>query len=213
MAATAPATAPSRPRRARPAPQPAPRRRPAPRPEVAKRAARPRGAAFLDRLLRGRAWVWLIGTLLAGIVFLNVALLELSNGIARTTRDAAALGEENARLRLEAARLGSSERIQRAARARGLVMPAPGDVRYLRPGPDDGRLAARRITEPAPAVPVVDGPAVTGVAPATDPGEGIAIEETPTVAAPAAAGAPVPTGEGAAPLPTETAATDSPAAP
>ena len=179
MASAAPATAPARPRRTRPAPSRTPatrpkppptRRRPAARPESAKRATRPRGATFLDRLLRGRAWVWLIGTLLAGIVFLNVALLELNDGIARTTRAATALGHENARLRLEAARLGSSERIQRAARARGLVMPAPGDVRYLSPGPDDGRLAARRITEPASAAVVADEaaePAPVAYAPTT----------------------------------------------
>ncbi len=203
MAAAAPATAPARPRRARPAPPSAPRTRPAPPParrrpaarrESARRAPRPRGAAFLDRLLRGRAWVWLIGTLLAGIVFLNVALLELNDGIARTTRAATALGHENARLRLEAARLGSSERIQRAAREQGLVMPAPGDVRYLTPGPSDGRLAARRITEPAPATPVaaepapiVDEAAAGGIVPTALADEAVAPEATgaPSADAPA----------------------------
>ncbi len=174
MAAAVPVTAPARPQRARPAPapgkRPAPppaRRRPVARPGSANREARPRGAAFLDRLLRGRAWVWLIGTLLAGIVFLNVALLELNDGIARTTRAATVLGQENARLRLEAARLGSSERIQRAARAQGLMMPAPGEVRYLKPGPDDGRLAARRITEPDPVAPIADETAAAPVPPAS----------------------------------------------
>jgi len=138
--------------------------------------------------------VWLIGTLLAGIVFLNVALLELNDGIARTTRAATALGHENARLRLEAARLGSSERIQRAARARGLVMPPPGDVRYLSPGPDDGRLAARRITEPAPVaaavvdeaagpVPIVDETTAVDAATAPAADEPIAAEEPTAPAA------------------------------
>src|SRR5689334_23426322 len=37
---------------------------------------------LLDRLLRGRAWVLLIGTLLVGIVFFNVDVLRLNRSIA-----------------------------------------------------------------------------------------------------------------------------------
>lgn len=86
---------------------------------------------MLDRLLRGRAWVACVGLLLAGIVFLNVSLLEVNGGIANVNERATALKRQNAALRLEVARLVSSERIERAAVAQGFVMPAPGDVAYV----------------------------------------------------------------------------------
>ena len=146
-AASAPATAPTR---GAPTRRRSPSRRPA---QPARRAApaQPRGAVLLDRLVRGRAWVGFIGALLAGIVFLNVTVLELNGGIARTSREAGALARENARLRVQVARLGSTERIQAAAARRGFVMPAPGDVRYLTRRPREDALAAvRMMTEPRP---------------------------------------------------------------
>jgi hypothetical protein len=116
-------------------------------------AAAPRGALVLDRLLRGRAWVACVGVLLAGIVFLNVSVLELGEGIARTSESVNELQRDNIALRKKYARLASSERIQSAAAKRGLVLPAPGRVRYLRSRPAaDGRRAAKTITKPKPQV-------------------------------------------------------------
>jgi cell division protein FtsL len=124
------------------------------------RALRARGSRALDALLAGQGWIVVIGVLLAGIVFVNVYLLELNRDIAATYERAAAVKRENARLRLEVARLGSSERIQEAAAALGLVLPAPGEVRYLKANPKlDGRRAAKRVEPPglvetpAPVVP------------------------------------------------------------
>src|SRR5918996_930580 len=37
----------------------------------------------VDGLLRGRAWIWLIGVLLGGIVAMQVSLLKLNAGISR----------------------------------------------------------------------------------------------------------------------------------
>jgi cell division protein FtsL len=159
---TAPRRAPSTPRRG--TTRPAPRRRIQPRPvarraKIAARLAAIPQSPFVDRLLTGRAWIVLLAVLLAGIVFANVALLEMNAGIARTTEQVAVLKRENSRLRLEAARLGSSERIQRAAADLGLVLPAPGEVRYLEAGPEDPALALKKMTEPA-ALPVVAPPPV-----------------------------------------------------
>jgi cell division protein FtsL len=148
------------------------------RAKVAARLAAIPQSPFVDRLLTGRAWIVLLAVLLAGIVFANVALLEMNAGIARTTEEVATLKRENSRLRLKAARLGSSERIQRAAADLGLVLPAPGDVRYLEARPDqDPALALKRMSEPdpvpvvapvpvdpAPLVPVAEAPPTT-----TDP--------------------------------------------
>jgi cell division protein FtsL len=136
------------------------------------RALRARGARTLDALLAGQGWIAVIGVLLAGIVFVNVYLLQLNRDIAATSEKAAAVKRENARLRLDVARLGSSERIQEAAAALGLVLPAPGEVRYLRADPKvDGRRAARRVEPPglveAPAPVAAEPIAPEPVAPVT----------------------------------------------
>jgi len=126
---------------------------------------RGRFGAVLDTLLRGQGWIGLIFVLLAGIVFFNVDLLQLNREIASTTERASEVGRTNARLRLELARLGSSERIQRAAASRGLVLPAPGEVRYLQANPgSDARNAAQRIREPgdSPAPPATSPQAPEG---------------------------------------------------
>jgi cell division protein FtsL len=84
--------------------------------------------------------------LLAGIVFLNVTLLRINREIAASAAKSRAVKLENAQLRTNIARLGSSERIQRVAAQRGLVLPAPGEVRYLKSSPrPDARNAAARL--------------------------------------------------------------------
>ncbi len=98
------------------------------------RALRSRTGGVLDALLSGRAWIVLIGVLLVGIVFFNVDLLRMNREIAITAEKSSSLKRDNARLRQEAALLGSSERIQEAAGRLGLVLPAAGR-RALPQGP------------------------------------------------------------------------------
>lgn len=148
------------PARTRPTRRPAPqRRRSGAVTRPATRVAVPRfdGIAVLDRLLRGPAYIALVGILLAGIVFFNVDVLELNHGIARTDTRSSQLKRENAALTLKLAKLGSSERIQRMALDQGLVLPQPGDVRYLRADRGDAERALRVMTAPDPssAAPVV----------------------------------------------------------
>lgn len=161
--------------RPRPDARPAPARRGASAPPRRDGAPPARAARIplIDRLLRGRAWVVCVGALLAGIVFLNVSLLELNGGIARVDARAAALKRENAELRSRVAELGSSERIQQAALARGFALPAPGDVRYLKAREGaDGRRAARLLASaaPDPAPPAVPAGHLAGGA-AAAPGQ------------------------------------------
>jgi len=137
-------------------------------------------APVVDRSLRGRAWVALVGLLLTGVVFLNVSLLELNSGIARTDARAADLRRENAVLRMRVARLGSSERIQRAAAGRGFVPARPGQVGYLRPHKGDAARAARALEN------------WRASEPARPPGSGGGAAETPSVTGDAAS----PTGTG-----------------
>ena len=108
------------------------------------RALRARTSGVLDALLAGRGWIVLVGVLLVGIVFFNVDLLRMNREIALTAEKSTALKRDNARLRQEAALLGSSERIRDAAAELGLVLPGAGDVRYLKAHPEfDARKAAR----------------------------------------------------------------------
>jgi cell division protein FtsL len=169
----------------------------------------------LDALLHGQGWIALVGVLLAGIVFFNVYLLQLNRDIAATSERAAAVKRENARLRLDVARLGSSERIQLAAAEQGLVLPAPGEVRYLRANPAvDGRRAAKRVeppglaVAPAPLAPEPVAPAPVAADPAAPPLTTAPATEAPATQEPVAE-------EQTTPAPTDTAAapTDTTAPP
>src|ERR671911_1657543 len=105
---------------------------------------------LVDRLLRGRAWIWLIGIMLGGIVAMQVSLLKLNSGISRAVTAAGTLERVNADLETEVARLSSGARIQTAAAEEGMVAPPAGDVGFLtaRPGADP-RLAAERMQSPS----------------------------------------------------------------
>ena len=179
---------------------------------------------IVDRLLRGRAWVWVIGILLGGIVFMQVTLLKLNTGISNAVTTAATLERVNADLETEVAKLSSGERIQATAAEQDMVAPPAGDVGYLtaRPGRDPG-LAVQRMQSPsddAKQVMANGGRAPAELAPSTvtqavpDPAA-TAPTPTATVApAPTVTPAPVPTAT-PDPLPpaatgTETGATTAP---
>ncbi|HET8953268.1 MAG TPA: hypothetical protein VFN44_22290 [Solirubrobacteraceae bacterium] len=151
---------------------------------------------MVDRLLRGRVWIWLIGLMLGGIVAMQVSLLKLNAGISNAVETSSTLERVNADLETEVARLSSGERIQRAAADEGMVAPPAGDVGFLtaRPGADAG-LAVKRMQSPSAEAKQVM--ASGGKAPATlMPGT-----VTPIVPDPATAAAPVVT-----PAPTATVA-------
>jgi cell division protein FtsL len=163
-AAAAPARAP----RHRPAPRRAtpPRRRSGPVKAPVPRTLRSRLAGIADALLHGRGWIALVAVLLVGIVFFNVDLLQMNRDIAQTATKAAAVKRDNAALRLRVARLASTERVQRAAQQRGLVLPQPGDIHYLRARRlADARGAARRLAAWAKG----DAPAVATPQPQPQP--------------------------------------------
>jgi hypothetical protein len=54
---------------------------------------------LLDRLVRGRGWIAIVGVGLIGIVFLQVSLLNLNAGISRAVAAAETLERQNAMLR------------------------------------------------------------------------------------------------------------------
>jgi len=173
--------------------------RPQARPAAARRPALG-DLPLLDRLVRGRIWIVLLATALVGLVFLQVSLLKLNSGISRAVQSSATLERQNAVLRGEVSRLGDGQRIQGAATGLGLVMPGPGDRRYLDAGGSaDATRAANGITAPSP---VVQEPLPPGLAPTTGPVGTAATATTP----PAAPATPV-----ATPAPAATTATAPPA--
>jgi hypothetical protein len=133
----------------------------------------------------------------------------MNREIARDADRISALKRENARLVLEEARLASSDRIQESAAALGLVLAAPGEVRYLTARPmRDAALAAKRITAPTlsyiapePVAPEPVAPATTYPT-ATDPAATAPPASEPTVADPSATAAPADPAAAAQPAPT-----------
>jgi hypothetical protein len=179
------------PARTRPAP---PRRRsgtgaPARRRSGAAARSLPRYdfVAILDRLLRGPAYIAMVGILLAGIVFFNVDVLELNHGIAHTDARATQLKRDNSALMLRLAQLGASERIQRVALEHGLVLPQPGDVRYLRARGQDAARAVRVMTPPNPSAASAGGMAAVQTGDSTTaPAASVPAATAPSTTAPAA---------------------------
>jgi hypothetical protein len=138
----------------------------------------------IDRLLRGRAWIWLIGLLLGGIVAMQVSLLKLNAGISRAVTTAGTLERQNAELEAENARLSSGERIRATAVEEGMITPPAGAVEFLRARPGrDPTLAARRMAPPSDEAAAImqNGGREPGVLAAPPLATG-----TETVAAPAA---------------------------
>ena len=168
-------------------------------------------SGLVYRLTRGRLWIGALTTLLVGIVSLNVLALNFNATSSKVGRQADELKREISALRAKIATNGASnQRIQAAAAELGLIVPEPGSVGYLRPGPDDAAVAARRLASgeltteasyvapliPAttpPATPVATEPAPvaepTQTAPATDETAPPTTTE-PTSPEPAPVGAP-----------------------
>jgi cell division protein FtsL len=150
---------------------------------------------LLDRLLGGRVFIAAVGLLLVGVVATNVGVLQLNGSIAHTGKRSATLKRENAALRIQVAKLASSERIQRAAVEEGLVLPPPGEVRYLRSrGRLDPEKAANHITKPqlatTPDPVAVTPPAVQQAAPATQTAQPATTPPAATTTPPAATAPP-----------------------
>jgi hypothetical protein len=162
------------------------------------------------RLTRSRLWIGVLGTLLVGIVGLNVLALSFNATASKTAGISDELRRENSALRAQIAGGLSNERLQNAAARLGLVVPEPGAIRYLDPSPGDAAAAAARLRKDAitvgttyvppvapvtPVVPPAEATTVTPVEPATPeattpvvPVEATAAEATAATTPPATAG-------------------------
>jgi hypothetical protein len=109
---------------AAPAPAATPARRRAP-----ARRVRRRGVAG------GIVWIVALATLLAGVVALNVAVLELNLRLDRLSRERADLRATTAQLESELSRAGAPQRSGAAARSRlGLVQAGPDQMHFVQLG-------------------------------------------------------------------------------
>ncbi|HWF50687.1 MAG TPA: hypothetical protein VG294_08610 [Solirubrobacteraceae bacterium] len=139
--------------------------RPAPRiPSPARRAPVPatRGARALgfvrrlpdhsltDRLVRGRAWIPVLGVLLVGIVAMQVSLLQLNASMGRAIEQGTLLQTKNGQLRAQVASLGAVSRIEGIAAGMGMVMASPSQMTFLsRHGGGIRGKAIANITAPS----------------------------------------------------------------
>ena len=138
-------------------------RRPAPRPARTRPVLRPAALGahasalvrslpthrLLDRVVRGRAWIPLLGLLLAGIVAMQVEILKLSAGTGRSLQRVTTLQSRNEQLRADVAVLGDDQRIERLAAGMGMVMPGPSQVRFLNAGRGNVGRALTAVQAPS----------------------------------------------------------------
>jgi hypothetical protein len=215
-AVTAPAPRPTRPTRA-PRPATAPRRAPAPR-RIARRSrvsSAPLGARvlariralpdhpLLDKLIRGRAWIPVLGVMLAGIVAMQVEVLKLGASMGRAIERGTALQSTNELLRASVATLADDQRIERIAASRGMVMPSPAGVGFLSArSAANAQQAVTNIHAPSPtsfmALTTANGAVATiqnaGLQTAAPPASGTgATSVTPTSVTPTAPTSVTPT--------------------
>jgi hypothetical protein len=104
----------------------------------------------VDRVLRSRGCIWLIGLLLGGIVAMQVSLLRLNTGISRAVQTQSTLEKQNMALQSSIAELTSGDRVTAAAAGGQMVDPPAGQQRYLTAHPaTDPARAARRYKPPS----------------------------------------------------------------
>jgi hypothetical protein len=103
---------------------------------------------LLDRIIRGRVWIPLLGVLLAGIVAMQVEVLKLNAGIGRSLERGSALQAQNELLRAGVSRLSDDQRIERIAAQMGMLMPAPEQLRFVHAGAGSTQRALGGIHAP-----------------------------------------------------------------
>lgn len=153
----------------RPRPRPRPAERVQPRPSPAdRRVRRPSKARnqtlsdrlgeflvslpdhrLLDRLLRGRAWIPLLGVMLVGIVAVQVELLKLNASTGRSIELIGSLQGRNDVLRAQVAAASDPNRIEHLASRMGMTMPSPVSITFVKARSASVRRALSGIHPPS----------------------------------------------------------------
>jgi len=124
--------------------------------------------AMLDRLIRGRAWIPVLGVMLAGIVFMQVQELKLGAAFGRAVQQTAQLSTQNQALLASTGTLADTSRIESIATRLGYVMPAPSQTGFLA-GWGDHLAAALSTLRPANPNQYLNAPGTTNGAIAGTP--------------------------------------------
>jgi hypothetical protein len=103
---------------------------------------------LLDRVVRGRAWIAILGVLLVAIVGTQVEVLKLGTDVGQSTALAAQLGARNALLRAEETNMSNPSRIMRLAEQLGMREVGPTNITYLQAGVPG--VVGRAIADIAP---------------------------------------------------------------
>jgi cell division protein FtsL len=99
---------------------------------VTQPLARPRVRARKARARGGILWIAIGGILLAGVVFVNVAVLQLNLRLDSANSERSKLMADNATLQTQYSRLTSTPRITAAAKKQfGLVYRDPSEYVYV----------------------------------------------------------------------------------
>jgi cell division protein FtsL len=90
-------------------------------------------SSLLDRVIRGRIWIPLLGVLLVGIVGLQVENLKLNAGLGGAIAQTSTLQSRNDWLRDDVAQLSDPQRIEGIAAQHGMLMAPPSVTKFLPP--------------------------------------------------------------------------------
>ena len=102
-------------------------------------------SSLIVRLTQGRAWICLLGVLLAGIVALNVITLSLAATAGHVDQNIQALRTENSILGPRDAQRSGAARVRHEGASLGLSTVAIEEVGYVEAEPGDVARAARRL--------------------------------------------------------------------
>jgi hypothetical protein len=128
--------------------------------------------ALLDRIVRGRLWIPLLGVLLVGIVAMQVEVLKLNARIGHAMVRTAQLQSQDQRLRDAVSQLSDDQRIMAGAAEMGMSMPLPSTPKFL-PGGQGADLTR--------AVANIHSPDPTGFAARTSAAAALAAASTTSV--------------------------------
>lgn len=145
---------------------------------------------WVDRLVRGRAWIPVLGVLLAGIVATQVEVLKLGASMGRWMERSAALTSHNQALQASVASLSDDQRIERLAAHMGMVMPPPTAITFLsrrRAGGERAALAGIHAPDPTQFLATLQSQAALAASATTAPSTSVTPSTTSAASAAAAA--------------------------
>jgi hypothetical protein len=106
---------------------------------------------LLERLVRGRAWIALVATVLLAVVAMQVVLLRLGAQIGSQTQAYNTLLQKTEATESAIGGIEANDRQSNLVSSTGMVYAPPGAVTYLQANPGDGRRAADHISSPSSA--------------------------------------------------------------